>query len=104
MNEGKRLLLLLRAEQPEAQQRVLAALQENGGNVSATARALGVSAESLYLLAPRGTAYGDAFRAACQGMTGAQRAAVAARRLRAAEKARARAAELEALAGGDAPG
>lgn len=98
MLTGKRLLLLLRAEDDIAQATVLHALRQHHGNVTASARTLGVSVESLYSIARRFPAYGERFRAACQGIEGAQRTAVRTRRLRAAERAEARAAALRAAA------
>lgn len=96
MLTGKRLLLMLRAEDDLAQTKVLSVLEQHRGDVTATARALEVSTDSLYGLAARFPAFGERFRAACQGLEGAQRAAVRARRQRAAVRARARADELEA--------
>lgn len=98
MLTGKRLLLMLRAEDDLAQATVLRVLDERCGDVCATARELGVSPGSLYAIARRFPAYGERFRRACQGIEGAQRAAVRTRMLRAAERAEARAAALRAAA------
>lgn len=99
MMTGKKLLLMLRAEDDLAQATVLHALHERRGDVTAAARMLGVSTDSLYAIARRFPAFGERFRAQRQGIEGAQRAAVRARRTRAAARARQRAAEMDALAG-----
>lgn len=98
MLHGKRLLLLLRAEDDIAYATVESTLTANRGDVMATARALGVSSDSLYLIARRFPAFGERFRKACQGLEGARAAALRVRRQRAAERLRARAAEMEAAA------
>jgi hypothetical protein len=79
---GRQLLLLLRVGDAAAREHVLATLRDQGGDVSATARLLGVSPDSLYVAAKRDAAWGRRFRALCQGLDGARRAAVRARRAR----------------------
>lgn len=93
---GRRLLLLLRAEEARAERSVLRELERQGGDVSMTAAELGVSTDSLYRAAARSAGFGARFRRLCQGLAGSREAAVRARR--------ARAAAGSGVAGGRLPG
>lgn len=90
---GRRLLLMLRAEDRTTEDMVIETLRRHDGVVTRTAAELGVSTDALYRAAARGGRFGDAWRAAAQGRDGARRAAVKARRARMLERVRAREAE-----------
>lgn len=67
---GPRLLLLLRAGDDKARRRLLAELRAQKGNVSATARAIGINPRTVYKIAARDPELGEAIRDLAQGREG----------------------------------